>query len=139
MVKNACNAFFMLQRLYKMRCLAILGCFWRLWSELEGNRRIYCKIRHIERQNDFWTKNANNIFLSEIWKYWIDVHLRIVKLESGTSYQGQLPVMKKNCAGNRLNLEKSSFVLIVLKTYVFTQITECSIVTHLYYQELELK
>ena len=49
-------------------------------------------MRHIERQNDFWTKNANNIFLSKIWKCWTDVHLRIVKLESGGQ---QLPVLKK--------------------------------------------
>ena len=78
----------MLQKVYKMRCLDVLGCFWRLWSELEENRGLYCKIRHIELQNDFWTKNANNIFLSKIWKYWTDVHLCIVKLESGVnSYQ----------------------------------------------------
>ena len=62
------------------------------------------------------------------------MHLRIVKLESGGQ---QLPVIKKNHSGNKFNLEKSSFLLKVLKTYVFTQITECSIVTHLHYPELK--
>ena len=46
-------------------------------------------------------------FLSKIRKYWIDVHLRIVKLESGGQ---QLPVTKTNCSGNRFNLEKSPFL-----------------------------
>ena len=40
-------------------------------------------MRHIERQNDFWSKIANNRLLSKIWEYWTDEHLRIVKLESG--------------------------------------------------------
>ena len=82
----------------------------------------------------FEPKNANNIFLSKIWKKkWTDVHVCIVKLESGGQ---QLPIIKKNCSGNRFNLEKSSFLLNVLKTYIFTQITERSIVTHLHYPEL---
>ena len=37
---------------------------------------------------------------------WTDVHLHIVKLESGGQ---QLPVIKKNHSGNRFNLGKSSF------------------------------
>ena len=57
---------------------------------------LYCKMRHIECQNDFCTKNANNRFLSKIREYWIDVRLRIVKLESGQ----QLPVTKKNLSWN---------------------------------------
>ena len=73
-------------------------------------------------------------FLSKIREYWIDVHLRIVKLESGGQ---QLPVTKKNLSQNIFNLEKSSFLLKVLKTYVFTQITKCSIVTHLHHPELK--
>ena len=89
---------------------------------------------HIERQNGFCTKNANNRFLSKIREYWIDVRLRIVKLESGGQ---QLPVAKKNLSRNIFNLEKSSFLLKLLKTYVFTQITECSIVTHLHHSELK--
>ena len=44
-------------------------------------------------------------FLSKIREYWIDVHLRIVKLESGGQ---QLPVTKKNLSWNIFNLEKSS-------------------------------
>ena len=62
------------------------------------------------------------------------MYLHIGKLESGGQ---QLPVMKKNHPGNRFNLEKSSFLLKLLKTYVFTQITECSIVTHLHHPELK--
>ena len=97
------------KRVYKMRCSAILGCFWILWSELEENRRLSCKTRHMERQNDFWTKNANNILSSKIWKYQTDVHLHIAKLKSRGH---QLPVMKKNRPGKRFNLEKSSFFFI---------------------------
>ena len=66
----------------------------------------YCKMRHIERQNDFCTKNANNRFLSKIREYWIDVRLHIIKLESKDQ---QLPVTKKNLPRNIFNLEKSSF------------------------------
>ena len=62
---------------------------------------LYWKMRHIERQNDFCTKNANNRFLSKIREYWIDVRLRIVKLESGGQ---QLPVTKKNFSRNIFNL-----------------------------------
>ena len=91
-------------------------------------------MRHIEHQNDFCTKNANNRFLSKIREYWIDVRLRIVKLESGGQ---QLPVTKKILSRNIFNLEKSSFLLKELKTYVFTQITKCSIVTHLHHPELK--
>ena len=47
-------------------------------------------MRHIERQNDFWTKNANNSISSKIWEYWTDVYLRIVKLESATSYKEKI-------------------------------------------------
>ena len=50
-------------------------------------------MRHIERQNDFCTKNANDRFLSKIREYWIDVRLCIVKLESGGQ---QLPVTEKS-------------------------------------------
>ena len=67
---------------------------------------LYCKMRHIERLNDFCTKNANNRFLSKIREYWIDVRLRIVKLESGGQ---QLPVTKENLSRNIFNLYKSSF------------------------------
>ena len=74
---------------------------------------LYCKMRHIEHQNDLCTKNANNRFLSKIREYWIDVRLRIVKLESGGQ---QLPVTKKNLSRNIFNLSKSSFLLKVLKT-----------------------
>ena len=74
---------------------------------------LYCKMRHIERQNDFCTKNANR-FLSKIREYWIDVRLRIVKLESGGQ---QLPATEKNLSRNIFNLEKSSFLLKVVKTY----------------------
>ena len=62
------------------------------------------------------------------------MRLPIVKLESGGE---QLPVIKKNHSGNRFNLEKFSFLLKILETYVFTQITECSIVSHLYHPELK--
>ena len=51
-------------------------------------------MRHIERQNDFWTKNANNRFFIKNLKIldrMTDVHLSTVKLESGvqqfTSYK----------------------------------------------------
>ena len=55
-------------------------------------------MRDIERQHDFWTENAKNrFFSSKIWEYWTDVHLRIVKLESGGQ---QLPVFKNNLSGN---------------------------------------
>ena len=113
---------------------AVLNCFRILWSELEEKRMLYCKMRHIERQNDLCTKNANNRFLSKIREYWIDVRLRIVKLESGGQ---QLPVTKKNLSRNVFILVKSSFLFKVLKTYVFTQITKCSIVTHLHHPELK--
>ena len=63
-------------------------------------------MRHIEHQIDFWTKNANNRFLSKIWEYWTDVNLRIVKLKSGGQ---QLPVMKKNLSENSFNLENPLF------------------------------
>ena len=70
---------------------------------------LYCKLRHKERQNDFWTKNDNNRFLSKIWEYWTDMHLQIVKLRSGGQ---QLPgSYKKNLFANSFNLEKSSFCL----------------------------
>ena len=62
------------------------------------------------------------------------MYLHIGKLESGGQ---QLPVMKKNHPGNRFNLENPLFLLKVLKTYVFTQITECSIVTHFHHPELK--
>ena len=58
-------------------------------------------MRHIERQNDFCTKNANNRFLSKIREYCKDVRLRIVKLESGGQQQ---PVTKKNLSRNIFNL-----------------------------------
>ena len=61
------------------------------------------------------------------------MHLHIVKLESGGQ---QLPVIKKNRSGNRFNLENTLFLLKGIKTYGFTQITECLIVTHLYYPKL---
>ena len=134
LVKNAYYAFFMLQRVRKMKSSAILNCFWILRSELEEKRRLYCRMRHIERQNDFCTKNANSRLLSKIREFWIDVRLRIVKLELGGQ---QLPVTKKNPSRNIFNLEKSSFLLKVLKTDVFTQITEFSIVTHLHHSELK--
>ena len=90
-------------------------------------------MRQIEGQNDFRIKNADNIFfLSKIWEYWTDVHLNIVKLKS----RGQ-SVIKKNHSGNRFNLEISSFFIKNTKTCVFTQIIECSIVTHLHYPELK--
>ena len=73
-------------------------------------------------------------FLSEIREYWIDVRLRIAKLESEGQ---QLPFTKENLSRNIFNLEKSPFVSKVLKTYVFTQIKECSIVTHLHHSELK--
>ena len=83
-------------------------------------------LRHIERQNDFWTKeNANNKFLSKIWECWTDMHLRIVKLESGSQ---QLPVMKK----------KIILFIKVRKTKVFIQITVCQIITRLHHPELKL-
>ena len=63
-------------------------------------------MRHIERQNDFCTTNANNRFLSKIREYWTDVHLRIVKLESGGQ---QLPVTKKNLSQNILTLKNPLF------------------------------
>ena len=43
----------------------------------------------------------------------------MVKLESGGE---QLPVIKKNFSANSFNLEKSSFLSKVGKTYIFTQI-----------------
>ena len=49
-------------------------------------------------------------------QYWIDVCLHIVKLESGGQ---QLQVTKKNLFRNIFNLDKSSFLSKVLKTYVF--------------------
>ena len=116
LVKNAYYAFFMLQKVCKMICSAVLNCFWILWSELEEKRRLYCKMCHIERQNDFCTKNANNRFLSKIREYWIDVCLCIVKLESGGQ---QLLVTKKNLSRNIFNLEKSTFLLKVLKNICF--------------------
>ena len=63
-------------------------------------------MRHMERQNDFCTKNANNRFLSKIWEYWTDVRLGIVKLESGGQ---RLPVTKKNLSRNVFNLENPLF------------------------------
>ena len=62
LVKNAYYAFFMLQRVCKMICSAVLNYFWILWSELEEKRRLYYKMCLIERQNDFCTKNANKRF-----------------------------------------------------------------------------
>ena len=78
-------------------------------------------MHHIERQNEFWTKNANNRFLSKISKYSTDVHLCIVKLESGGQ---QLPVIEKISPEIFLTL-KNPLSYLVLKTYVFTQIIEC--------------
>ena len=47
-------------------------------------------MRDIERQNDFLNQKCQQyFFLSKLWEYWTDVHLRIVKLESGGQ---QLPV-----------------------------------------------
>ena len=93
-------------------------------------------MRHMERQNDFCTKYANNKFSSKIREYRMDVRLRIVKLESAGQ---QLPVTTKKKIFPEIffNLEKSSFLLKLLKTYAFTQITECSIVTHLHHPELK--
>ena len=59
--------------------------------------------------------------------------LCIVKLESGGQ---QLLVIKKNLSGNSFKLENCLFLLKVLKTYDFTQITECSIIKHLHCLEL---
>ena len=61
---------------------------------------------HIEHQNEFYTKNAKNRFLSKIREYWMDVRLRIAKLESGGQ---QLPFTKENLSRNIFNLEKSPF------------------------------
>ena len=68
---------------------------------------LYCKIRHIERQNDFWTKNDNNGFLSKIWEYWTDVHLHIVNFESGGQqlYSSSEEKSVRNC----VNLENPLF------------------------------
>ena len=114
----------MLQRVYKMRCLAVLGCFWRLWSELEENIRLYCKIRHLERQNDFWTKNAYNIFFIQNLKI-LDrcavAHCKIGSRRStATSYK--VKMLRKY-----LTLKNPGFffffllllLLKVLKAYVF--------------------
>ena len=54
-------------------------------------------MRHMESQNDFRAKNANNRFLFKMWEYWTNVHLRILKLESGSQL---LPVKKKNIFEN---------------------------------------
>ena len=59
-------------------------------------------MRHIERQNDFWTKKWQQLDFYPIWEYWIDVPLRIVKLESGGQ---QLPVTKKNLPETVLTLK----------------------------------
>ena len=63
-------------------------------------------MRHIEHKNDFWTKIANNRFLSKIWEYWTDVQLCIVKLESGGQ---QLPVIKKISPEIALTLKNTLF------------------------------
>ena len=69
---------------------------------------LYCKMRHIERQNDFCTKHANNRFLSKIREYWIYVRLRIIKLESG---------------GQQLQLQRkiSPEIFVTLKNPLFYQ------------------
>ena len=73
----------------------------------------YCKMRHIERQNDepkMPTKGFSPKSENTGHNY---VHLNIVKMES----RGQpLPVIKKRVSGSSFNLEKSSFVSEVLKT-----------------------
>ena len=38
---------------------------------------MYFKMHHIERQNDFWTKNTNNRCLSKIREYWMYTELHI--------------------------------------------------------------
>ena len=86
-------------------------------------------MRHIERQNDLWTKNANNKFVSKIWEYWTNVHLRIVRLESGGL---QLPVIKKTSLRKYFQLSKMLFLNIR-----FYPNTDCSIITHLHYPELK--
>ena len=74
-------------------------------------------MRHIQRKNDFWTKNANNRCLSKSKNiYWTDVHLCIVKLESGGQ---QLPVTKKNRSGNSFNLEKNPLFYQKYENYTF--------------------
>ena len=89
--------------------LSRLGCFWILWSKWEEKRRLHGKLRYTKRQSDFWAKNANNRFLSKIWPYCTNVHLRFVELESGGQ---QLPIIKKHLSGNSFNLKKFSFFLI---------------------------
>ena len=78
-------------------------------------------------------KMATNGFLSKIREYWINVRLCIVKLKSGGQ---QLPIAKKNLSLNIFNLE-NPFLIKAQKTYVYTQLTECSIVTRLHHPELK--
>ena len=57
----------------------------------------------------FEPKNANNIFFFIQNQRILDRRaFAHCKLESGGQ---QLPVIKKNCSGNRFNLEKSSFCI----------------------------
>ena len=62
------------------------------------------------------------------------MYLRIVKLRSGQ----HLPVIeKKKFSVNCFNLENPYFYRKYKKTYVFTQFTVCSIVTHSNHTELK--
>ena len=67
-------------------------------------------------------------FLSKIREYWIDVRLRIAKLES----EGQhLPFTKENLPEIFLTLKNAFFLkVLIYGFYPFQRI--CSIVTHLH-------
>ena len=60
------------------------------------------------------------------------MHLHIVKLKSGGQ---QLPALRQKRPKNSFNHEKVSILPKVIKTRVFTKITECSTATHLHYSK----
>ena len=104
-----------------MRWSAVFGLL--LNTVVKVSRRENFILQNVLQRMSKWLLNQNcqqKLLLFKIWEHGTDVHLRIVKLESGDQ---QLPVIKKNLSANSFKIEKSFFSLEVLKTYVFTQIT----------------
>ena len=81
---------------------------------------LYCIMHHMKAYMNFDPTKPARVFSPKFKNYWTDVHLHIVKLESGDQ---QPPVLKENLSRNGFDLEKSSFIKSN-KPYVFTEITD---------------
>ena len=70
-----------------------VGVAFKYYCQSMEEKRLDCKICHIEHQNDFWSKMPTIDVLFKICEHWTEVHFHIVKLES---IGQQPPIIKEN-------------------------------------------